>query len=390
MMVRRARVGDLLRLERRPVRVDPFGTYEEIGVRSFGKGIFHKEPVSGSDLGNKRVFEVHPGDLVLSNVFAWEGAVGLAGETDRGRIGSHRFMTYVAASDDVDLSYVRYLFLSEPGIALLNQASPGSAGRNKTLAIDRFESLKIPLPEIDEQRRIAIGLERMVSETERISKLAKRWTHVHMALVPSIAQRHDLDERAKHEAGWERVRLGDVMKPASDVHQVNRGKTYPNAGILSFGRGLFEKAPIEGSMTSAPTLNRIRSGQFIYSRLFAFEGAYAEVTPRFDAYFVSHEFPTFDVDGSRAMAGFIAAYLRSPAMWAELARSSKGLGLRRQRIHVEKLLEFAVWMPPLEDQRHAVTTMSNLAVCAVKRAHTSEMLVALQRSMLNRAFAGLL
>src|SRR5205823_11936776 len=62
-------------------------SYVEIGVRSFGRGIFHKAPVTGASLGNKRVLEIRPGDLVFNNVFAWEGAVALAGPAEAGTIG---------------------------------------------------------------------------------------------------------------------------------------------------------------------------------------------------------------------------------------------------------------------------------------------------------------
>lgn len=66
--LQKVRVGEVLRLERREVAIDVSAEYEEIGVRSFGKGIFHKEPVDGASLGTKRVFRIEPGDLVISNV----------------------------------------------------------------------------------------------------------------------------------------------------------------------------------------------------------------------------------------------------------------------------------------------------------------------------------
>jgi hypothetical protein len=388
--MRLRRVGDILRLERRPVAVDPFETYEEIGVRSFGKGIFHKEPIPGTDLGSKRVFEIRPGDLVLSNVFAWEGAVALAGEAERGRIGSHRFMTYVAISDDVDVSYMRYFFLTDPGIVLLNRASPGSAGRNKTLAIDRFEAVEIPLPNVTEQRRVAARLDRIGVATDQCSKVAAHWGRLHTALVPALAQRPDLTEESKRKLHWERVRLRDVMTQTTDLEPARSEGSYPNVGILSFGRGLFEKAPIEGLRTSAKTLNRIRSGQFIYSRLFAFEGAYAEVPAAYDGYFVSNEFPTFDVDSRCALVGFITSYLKSPSIWAELASQSKGLGVRRQRVQPEKLLDFRIWLPPLEEQHRVTSSISKTRQSAEKRELASETLSALQSAAINHAFAGLL
>lgn len=155
----RVRVGDVLALRRREVIVDPAEEYLEIGVRSFGKGIFHKEPTGGFDIGGKRVFRIEPGDLVISNVFAWEGAIAVASNDDAGRIGSHRFMTFVPKNDRIDTSWAAWFFLSEPGLDLVRRASPGSAGRNRTLAIKRFADLEISLPPIVAQRAMASQLD---------------------------------------------------------------------------------------------------------------------------------------------------------------------------------------------------------------------------------------
>jgi type I restriction enzyme, S subunit len=56
-------LGDLITRVRRPIAVEPAKRYAEIGVRSHGKGIFHKESVTGAELGTKKVFEI---DLVIS------------------------------------------------------------------------------------------------------------------------------------------------------------------------------------------------------------------------------------------------------------------------------------------------------------------------------------
>ena len=68
--------------------------YQEIGVRSHAKGIFHKTPIKGADLGSKRVFHCQPGALVFNIVFAWEQAVAVLSEQERGLIASHRFPMY--------------------------------------------------------------------------------------------------------------------------------------------------------------------------------------------------------------------------------------------------------------------------------------------------------
>ena len=159
MSVEWVRVGDVLELQRRLVEPELDRDYVEIGVRSFGRGLFLKEPISGAEIGSKRVFAIEPNDLVVSNIFAWEGAVAVAGDEVAGTVGSHRFMTWTTTQDHVHVPFVAHFFASEAGLELLRAASPGSAGRNRTLSIKNLQDIKIPLPPIDEQRRIAAHLD---------------------------------------------------------------------------------------------------------------------------------------------------------------------------------------------------------------------------------------
>src|SRR6266404_4822660 len=107
------RVGDVLRLEREPANVDLARSYVSIGVRSFGKGIFHYEPTPGDKLGKLRFFNVLPNRLVVSNIKAWEGAVAVSAETDAGCIASNRFLSYVPIDDRIDIRWARWYFLSD-------------------------------------------------------------------------------------------------------------------------------------------------------------------------------------------------------------------------------------------------------------------------------------
>lgn len=222
MSVPWVRVGDLLRLERRSVEIAPGGLYREIGVRSFGRGIFHKEPVSGAELGTKKVFKVEPGDLVVSNVFAWEGAVGCATDRERGRIGSHRFMTWVPECYDVDVRYVAHFLLSDSGMSQLRRASPGSAGRNRTLAIGGFRELRIPLPGLDDQRRIAARLDAVARFREAVeAKAAARVRALAIAprLTDEVLSRERLDPVAVREL-FDVV--SDVVHPGEDPAPAER------------------------------------------------------------------------------------------------------------------------------------------------------------------------
>jgi type I restriction enzyme, S subunit len=128
--------------------------YREIGVRSHGKGIFHKEPVTGRSLGNKRVYRVVPGCLTLNIVFAWERAVAITTDDEDGMIASHRFPMFRPDGNRLLAEYALLYLLSKKGAESLGLASPGGAGRNRTLSQTDFLKNRIPLPSLAEQRRI--------------------------------------------------------------------------------------------------------------------------------------------------------------------------------------------------------------------------------------------
>lgn len=152
------KVSDLMVRVSNPVDVDPMETYREIGIRSHGKGIFHKPPVTGKELGNKRVFWMEDDAFIINIVFAWELAVASTTSKEVGMIASHRFPMYKPKNKTSNIDFMKYLFLTHKGKELLGIASPGGAGRNKTLGQKEFDNLKVLAPSIDEQAKIAANL----------------------------------------------------------------------------------------------------------------------------------------------------------------------------------------------------------------------------------------
>lgn len=167
------RLGDVLTLQRRWLVPELDRQYVEIGVRSFGRGIFHKAPVTGAELGNKRVLRIEPGDLVLMNVFAWEGAVAVASQAEAGMIGSHRYATYMADRERCIPEFLNLYFKTETGLELLRRVSPGSAGRNRTLNLAQFIQQAVPLPAVEEQRRIVSHLDAIAAKVEQAQRLRR-------------------------------------------------------------------------------------------------------------------------------------------------------------------------------------------------------------------------
>jgi type I restriction enzyme, S subunit len=144
-------LGSLMSASRTPVEIIPGNEYRALGMRSFGKGFIHYEPVPGRELSKLRYYKFPAHALALSNIKAWEGAIGVTTDKDTPCVASNRFLFYSAKNDKINVSYIRHYLLSREGIAKIGSASPGSADRNRTLSIQGFEAIEIPLPPLEIQ-----------------------------------------------------------------------------------------------------------------------------------------------------------------------------------------------------------------------------------------------
>lgn len=196
-----------------PVDVEPKKMYQQIGIRSHGKGIFHKEFVDGKALGNKRVFWVKENALVLNIVFAWEQAVSKTTLKEVGMIASHRFPMYLPIEKVSDLDYLLHFFLTKKGKSQLELASPGGAGRNKTLGQKEFENLKLRIPEHREQIKIASFLTAVNKKITQLTEKKNLLEHYKKGVVQKIflQELRFKDERGKSFSEWKSTPLADLL-----------------------------------------------------------------------------------------------------------------------------------------------------------------------------------
>jgi type I restriction enzyme S subunit len=216
---RKMRINQLTDRVSIPVVVEANESYTQIGVRSHGKGLFHKEPVAGKELGNKRVFWVKEDLFVVNIVFAWEQAVAKTTKDELGMIASHRFPMFKPKADLLDLDFLLFSFLTRRGKALLELASPGGAGRNKTLGQEEFNRTKINLPCVEEQNKIAAFL---LAVDEKIWHLTRKKVLLLKYKKGVMQQIFSQKIRFKKDDGngfpeWEETKLGHIGSFRSGV-----------------------------------------------------------------------------------------------------------------------------------------------------------------------------
>ena len=139
----------------RPVTQIDGKFYEPLGLFNRGRGLFHKEKRTATDMGDSDFFWVKEGDLIISGQFAWEGAVALAYKEEEGCVVSHRYPLIKGKAEIVLTEYLFALLTTDHGNFLLNQSSVGAAGRNRPLNINLLLKEAIPIPNIKTQEKIA-------------------------------------------------------------------------------------------------------------------------------------------------------------------------------------------------------------------------------------------
>lgn len=160
--------------------------YIPIGLFNRGRGIFHKPPTIGSDLGDSEFYYVEENALIFSGQFAWEGAVALTEEKDKKCISSHRFYMIRGMEGVVKNEFLWAFFRTKYGELLLNLNSRGAAGRNRPLNMKSLLKEQIPLPKIEIQEEISKEVNRLLRFAEEVKRLEEILIEYRTRLISDI------------------------------------------------------------------------------------------------------------------------------------------------------------------------------------------------------------
>lgn len=170
---------------RRPVQIDISTRYREVGARSFGKGLFVKPDFDGAKATWEKPVWIKSGDLVLSNIKAWEGAIAVAGDEHGDYIASHRYITCIPSPSQTTAAFLAYYLLSEDGLEKIGLASPGTADRNRTLRLSNLAKIKVPVPPLAIQQRF----NRLQAEVTALKAQHTAIRAANAALLPATLER---------------------------------------------------------------------------------------------------------------------------------------------------------------------------------------------------------
>lgn len=150
---RAKKLGQLLALAEDSVRISPMGSYPQVGVRSFGGGLFAKAAVGGTATTYKVFNRLYEGALVLSQVKGWEGAVAVCPAELAGWFVSPEYRTFRCIPTESRPDYFTPLVRTEWFWRKLMNATRGVGARRERTRPEQFLEIELPMPDLEQQRR---------------------------------------------------------------------------------------------------------------------------------------------------------------------------------------------------------------------------------------------
>ena len=324
----------------------PGEVFELLSIPAYDRG--SAEIALGSEIGSTKQ-AVHPGDVLLSKIVphirrAWvvEPSAGSR------QIASSEWIVF--RSKEADARYLRHFLVSDGFHRQFMQTVSGVGGSLLRARPKYVAKIKIPLPPLEEQRRIAAILDKAGNLRQHAyGQLCHAKDLLASLFIKTIG------EPLQNPHDWSTLPLAEAVQAGTDVTYgiVQAGEEFPG-GIPYIRTGDIVDGEIDVSalrhtdpaIASRFMRSTVRTGEIIMS-IRATVGTTAVVPPCLDGANLTQGTARV-APGKNVNGVYLLQYLRMPSTQAWIQRQVKGATFRE--ITLARLRELPVLIPPMAIQ----------------------------------------
>ena len=372
------------------INIEEFETYKRITIRMNNHGVVMRDCVLGSEIGTKKQFIAKAGQLVLSKIDARNSAFGILPKECDGAIITGNFWAFDVNHKLLDSKYFNYLTHTPLFVEFCIKASDGTTNR-RYLDESKFLSMQIPLPPLDEQRRIVARIEELAAKVEEARGLRRQSAKEAEVLWASSAQKLVFELANKN------------LQPLGDLVTVRGGGTPSRSNPFFWNGSIPWVCPKDMKILDIKdSIEHISEEATYCSSAKLVEPGCVLIVVR--GMILDHTVPSAilrvpaainqDMKALVPDKNILSEYL-CKILWAmnhllhELVEKSTH---DTRKLETPKLLNFKIPVPPLPEQHRIVAYLDDIQskVDALKRlqTETATELDALLPSILDKAFKG--
>jgi hypothetical protein len=182
---RSRKLGQILKLDEDRQPILSTGSYPQVGVKSFGGGLFPKSAVAGTATTYRAFNRLYEGALLLSQVKGWEGAVAVCSADLAGWFVSPEYRTFRCIPTEARPGYLASMVRTEWFWSRLATATRGVGARRERTRPEHFLNIELPMPDVGQQKQ---G-EALFLEMNAMKSLQAETAAELDGLVPAILER---------------------------------------------------------------------------------------------------------------------------------------------------------------------------------------------------------
>ena len=179
--------------------------------------------------------------------------------------------------------------------------------------------------------------------------------------------------------------FADVLSQHGETERIVRPESETFLTLRLNGKGAVRRKVGDGKTPQKFSGYRVNSGQFIYSRIDARNGAFAIVPKELDGAVVSKDFPVFDIVESRVDPRYLLGLVTTKEFVDGIRRLSFG-ATNRQRVKEEIFLGLPLVLPALDEQRRIAAILDKAEELRTQRRQALVHLDTLTQSIFHSTF----
>lgn len=168
------KIGQLLTEYKEKVIMRDEMLYKRVTIKIHNNGVVLRDVILGKDVKTKSQYCIKEGQFIYSQIDARNGAFGIVPNDLDGAIITNSFCVFDFDSQKIDSKYLNLLLCTEYFLRIWQKLSVGTTNR-RSVKVDRFLEVKIPVPPIEEQKEIVSKYNANILMAEQIKGEYSYW-----------------------------------------------------------------------------------------------------------------------------------------------------------------------------------------------------------------------
>lgn len=169
--------------------------------------------------------------------------------------------------------------------------------------------------------------------------------------------RNLLNFSINYNQNFQLVAIGNLLTRNKSIITLEKNVVYSRVTVRGNNKGVYLRDKEIGSNIRTKKQYRVKTGQFIMSKIDARNGAFGIIPDTLDGAIVTSNFATFNVDNTRIISQYLLLLTATKTFTKWVQSFSRGVA-NRKRLNVEQFLNIRIPVPSLKEQEKMVSRFS--------------------------------